>query len=360
MQSDTTGFLQEFHKILEEAGKKGASDIHYVPKEQLLLRVDGKLVDMTEEWNVSFSMEELLEALLDKTQQKTFEENGEVEFSCSVFNKRICVNLFRQSGTCAMSVRLFAEGIPTPQMLGLPEAAVQMAEKRRGLILVTGASGSGRTTTMASMIDHIASNYERSILTLEKPAEYLFQNGKSMVLQREIGIDTQSYEAGLKAALKQDMDVILIGEMEDLDTISLALTAAEMGHLVIAALPTRNAVTSIERMVECFPDYRQQQIRSQLSDVLTGVISQQLLPRQDGGGRVAVFEVLLANREIQSLIKEQKYFQIPSVMRSSRKEGMVSMDDAVYDLYMKSMIDSDTAISYAQDGVSMRQKVQLF
>lgn len=231
MQSDTTGSLQEFHKILEEAGKKGASDIHYVPKEQLLLRIDGRLVDMTEEWNVSFSMEELIEELLDKKQQKTFEENGEVEFSCPVFNRRVRVNLFRQSGTCAMSVRLFAEKIPTPQMLGLPESAVQMAGKRRGLILVTGASGSGRTTTMASMIDHIASNYERSILTLEKPAEYLFRSGKSMVLQREIGIDSRSYEAGLKAALKQDMDVILISEMEDLDTVSLALTAAEMGHL---------------------------------------------------------------------------------------------------------------------------------
>lgn len=360
MQSDTTGSLQEFHKILEEAGKKGASDIHYVPKEQLLLRIDGRLVDMTEEWNVSFSMEELIEKLLDKNQQKTFEENGEVEFSCPVFNKRVRVNLFRQSGTCAMSVRLFAEKIPTPQMLGLPESAVQMAGKRRGLILVTGASGSGRTTTMASMIDHIASNYERSILTLEKPAEYLFRSGKSMVLQREIGIDTRSYEAGLKAALKQDMDVILISEMEDLDTVSLALTAAEMGHLVIAALPTRNAVASIERVVECFPDHRQHQIRSQLSDVLAGVISQQLLPRLDGGGRVAAFEVLLANQEIKSLIKEQKYFQIPSVMRSCRKEGMVSMDDAVYDLYMKSMIDSDTAVCYAQDGVGMRQKVQLF
>ena len=376
MQSDTTGFLQEFHKILEEAGKKGASDIHYVPKRQLLLRVDGRLVDMTEEWNVSFSMEELIEELLDKKQQKTFEENGEVEFSCPVFNRRVRVNLFRQSGTCAMSVRLFAEKIPTPQMLGLPESAVQMAGKRRGLILVTGASGSGRTTTMASMIDHIASNYERSILTLEKPAEYLFRSGKSMVLQREIGIDSRSYEAGLKAALKQDMDVILISEMEDLDTVSLALTAAEMGHLVIAALPTQNA-SAIENqeptdasqndtqndaqdVTQNETDHRQHQIRSQLSDVLAGVISQQLLPRMDGGGRVAAFEVLLANQEIKSLIKEQKYFQIPSVMRSCRKEGMVSMDDVVYDLYMKSMIDSDTAVCYAQDGVGMRQKVQLF
>ena len=155
--SDTTGSLQEFHKILEEAGKKGASDIHYVPR-AAAARIDGRLVDMTEEWNVSFSMEELLEALLDKKQQKTFEENGEVEFSCPVFNKRVRVNLFRQSGTCAMSVRLFAEKIPTPQMLGLPESAVKMAGRRRGLILVTGASGSGRTTTMASMIDHIASD----------------------------------------------------------------------------------------------------------------------------------------------------------------------------------------------------------
>ena len=156
------------------------------------------------------------------------------------------------------------------------------------------------------------------------------------------------------------MDVLLITELEDLDTVSLALSAAEMGHLVIAALPTQNAVASIERIVECFPDHRQHQIRSQLSDVLAGVISQQLLPRMDGGGRVAAFEVLLANQEIKSLIKEQKYFQIPSVMRSCRKEGMVSMDDVVYDLYMKSVIDSYTAVCYAQDGVGMRQKVQLF
>ena len=161
-----------------------------------------------------------------------------------------------------MSVRLFAEKIPTPQMLGLPESAVQMAGKRRGLILVTGASGSGRTTTMASMIDHIASNYERSILTLEKPAEYLFRSGKSMVLQREIGIDTRSYEAGLKAALKQDMDVILISEMEDLDTVSLALTAAEMGHLVIAALPSNGSwnvsrITGSIRFVHSFRMYWQ-------------------------------------------------------------------------------------------------------
>ena len=157
---------------------------------------------------------------------------------------------------------------------------------------------------MASMIDHIASNYERSILTLEKPAEYLFQNRKSMVLQREIGIDTRSYEAGLKAALKQDIDVILISEMEDLETISLALTAAEMGHLVIAALPTQNAVTSIERIVECFQDHRQHQIRSQLSDVLAGVISQQLLPRLDGGGRVAAFEVLLGTEVFPDTVRD--------------------------------------------------------
>ena len=307
-----------------------------------------------------FSMEELLEALLDKKQQKTFEENGEVEFSCSVLNKRIRVNLFRQSGTCAMSVRLFAEEIPIPQMLGLPEAAVKMAGRRRGLILVTGASGSGRTTTMASMIDHIASNYERSIPTLEKPAEYLFQNRKSMVLQREIGIDTQSYEAGLKVALKQDMDVILIGEMEDLETISLALTAAEMGHLVIAALPTRNAVTSIERMVECFPDYRQHQIRSQLSDVLTGVISQQLLPRQDGGGRVAAFEVLFGKSGDKKPDKRTEVFSDTVCDAQLQKRGNGLHGRCRYDLYMKSMIDSDTAISYAQDGVGMRQKVQLF
>ena len=210
---------------------------------------------------------------------------------------------------------------------------------------------------MASMIDHIASNYERSILTLEKPAEYLFRSGKSMVLQREIGIDSRSYEAGLKAALKQDMDVILISEMEDLDTVSLALTAAEMGTSCDCRTSNQKCSGFHRTGRGMFPGSRGS-IRFVHSFRMywQALFPQQLLPRLDGGGRVAAFEVLLANQEIKSLIKEQKYFQIPSVMRSCRKEGMVSMDDAVYDLYMKSMIDSDTAVCYAWDGVGMRQK----
>ncbi len=210
------------------------------------------------------------------------------------------------------------------------------------------------------MISQIAQNYEKSIITLEDPIEYLYQHSKSMVLQREIGYDSMSYPNALRAALRQDPDVILVGEMRDIETISIAITAAETGHLVFSTLHTGNTAASIERLIEVFPPYQQQQIRVQLSSVLQGVISQQLLPKQNSAGRVAAFEVMLANQEIRNLIREGKCRQIPAVIQSYRKEGMIAMDDAIYDLYMKSYINSETAISFAQDPVSMRQKVQLF
>ena len=225
--------------------------------------------------------------------------------------------------------------------------------------MVTGATGSGKSTTLASLIGVIAKTYKKTIITLEDPIEYLHEHSKSMVLQREIGSDSQSYANAVKAALRQDPDVILVGEMRDLETISIAITAAETGHLVFSTLHTNSASAAIDRMIDVFPPFQQQQIRVQLAGVLEGVIAQQLLPKE-GGGRAAAFEVMLATPAIRNLIREEKSFQIPSVIQTNKKIGMQLMDDAIYDLYMKSYISADTAMMFAHDVAGMKQKINLF
>lgn len=358
---ETENNLREITVILEEAKKRGASDIHLAPGMQILFRIDGKLEKMSEEKVRPFEIEALAGPMLSEEQQEVLEEEGELDFAYSIPGfSRLRINVFRQRGTYAMAIRLLSAEIPTPEQIGLPKEVVELTAKKRGLVLVTGSAGSGKSTTLAAMISQIAKNYEKSIITLEDPIEYLHQHSKSMVLQREIGYDSMSYPHALRAALRQDPDVILVGEMRDTETISIALSAAENGHLVFSTLHTNNTEASIERLVEVFPPFQQQQIRVQLSSVLEGVISQQLLPIQNSAGRVAAFEVMLANQTIRDLIREGKYHQIPAVIQSNRKAGMIAMDDAIYDLYMKSYINSETAISFAQDSASMRQKVQLF
>lgn len=351
----------EIIDILEEAQARGASDVHLAPRTQVMFRVDGKLVKMSEDIVPPFAVEKIIELMLTEEQMEELEQVGELDFAYSIAGfKRLRVNVFRQRGTYAMAIRLLSFEIPDPKKLGVPQSVIDLTEKKRGLVLVTGATGSGKSTTLAALIGVIAQHHEKSIITLEDPIEYLHQHGKSMVLQREIGYDSKSYANALRAALRQDPDVILVGEMRDLETISIAITAAETGHLVFSTLHTNSAAAAIDRMIDVFPPHQQQQIRVQLAGVLEGVISQQLLPRQNSGGRVAAFEVMLINSAIRNLIREGKNYQIPSIIQTNRKEGMLAMDDAIYDLYMKSYIDSETAISYAQDPAGMRQKVQLF
>lgn len=351
----------EISEILEEAKNRGASDIHLAPGTQVMFRIDGKLVKMSEEKIKPFEIEGLIEPMMSEKQKKELENAGELDFAYSIPGfQRIRVNVFRQRGTYALEIRLLSFEVPEPEVLGIPQSVIDLTAKKRGLVLVTGAAGSGKSTTLASLIEVIAQNYEKTIITLEDPIEYLHQHNKSMVLQREIGYDSKSYASALRAALRQDPDVILVGEMYDTDTISTAITAAETGHLVFSSLHTSSTASAIERLIDVFPPYQQQQIRVQLSGVLEGVIAQQLLPKQNQAGRSAAFEVMLANPMIRNLIREGKIHQIPTVLQTARKEGMIIMDDAIYDLYMKSYIDSETAISYAQDPNSMRQKVQLF
>lgn len=353
--------LVRISEILEEARARGASDIHLAPGTQIMFRIDGDLVQMSEDRIKPFEIEELIKPMLSSHQMEELEKNGELDFAYSIagFN-RLRVNVFRQRGTYAMALRLLSFEIPTPKELGVPDSVVDLANRKRGLVLVTGATGSGKSTTLAALIGVIAQKYAKTIITLEDPIEYLHPHNKSMVLQREIGYDSKTYANALRAALRQDPDVILVGEMRDLETISIAITAAETGHLVFSTLHTNSASAAIDRIIDVFPPYQQQQVRVQLSGVLEGIIAQQLLPKQNSGGRIAAFEVMLANPAVRNLIREGKAYQLLSVLQTSRKEGMQTMDDAIYDLYMKSYISSDTAISYAQDPAGMKQKVKLF
>lgn len=353
--------VMEIIEILEDAQMRGASDIHLAPGTQVMFRIDGKLVRMSEDVVPPYAVEKMLESMLDEEQYAALEQAGELDFAYSIPGfQRLRVNVFRQRGTYAMAIRILSFEIPDPRKLGLPQSVIDLTNKKRGLVLVTGATGSGKSTTLASLISTIAKEQEKSIITLEDPIEYLHKHGKSMVMQREIGYDSKSYANALRAALRQDPDVILVGEMRDLETISTAITAAETGHLVFSTLHTNSAPAAIDRIIDVFPPHQQQQIRVQLAGVLKGVVAQQLLPRVNSSGRVAAFEVMLANPAVCNLIREGKIYQIPSVIQTSRKEGMQMMDDAIYELYMKSYINSDTAVSYAQDPAGMKQKVQLF
>lgn len=358
-QQQTDPRLQRLAYILQRAKEMGASDIHLAPRVPVMFRVDGELVPMDDVMVKPFEIEDLIDPMLDANQKRELEEYGELDYAYSIsgFN-RLRVNVFRQRGTYAMAIRILSFEIPDPSKLGIPKAILNLTEKKRGLVLVTGATGSGKSTTLAALIGIIANQYAKTIITLEDPIEYLHKHNKSMVLQREVGYDSKSYSNALRAALRQDPDVILVGEMRDLETISIAITAAETGHLVFSTLHTNSAMDSIDRMIDVFPTHQQQQIRIQLAGVLEGVIAQQLLPKI-GGGRVAAFEVLLSTPAIRNLIREGKTFQIASMMQTGKKDGMQLMDDAIYELYMRREVTPDTAIAFAHDFGGMTSKVRM-
>jgi twitching motility protein PilT len=311
------------------------------------------------------TMEQLVYALLDRMKmpslKETYERTGEADFALSVpALARFRINIFHQRASCGLVARKLNSKIPDPRELGVPDAVVQMCNKRRGLVLVTGATGSGKSTTLASMINIINNREAAHIITLEDPIEYLHSHNKSIVNQREIGTDTMSFAAALRAALREDPDVILVGEMRDLETISAAVTAAETGHLVFSTLHTIGAANTIDRIIDVFPPHQQQQIRTQLAEVVECVVSQQLLPRFGTTGRVAAMEVMLANSAIKNHIREGKTFQIASTIQTSRKIGMLLMDDAIYELYQRGDIDGDTALAFAQDPNSLAKKLTLY
>ncbi|MDR0905908.1 MAG: type IV pilus twitching motility protein PilT [Oscillospiraceae bacterium] len=345
-------------EIIAIAVERHASDIHLAPGRVPSCRIDGEICELAPDILKPADTEALANSLFSEQQRKTFDDLGEVDFAYSVPSLgRFRINVFKQRGSPVIVARILNLRIPSAEELGIPDAVIATTDKRRGLVLVTGATGSGKSTTLACLVNIINDKEPGHIITLEDPVEYLHTHKKSIVNQREIGNDTKSYSNALRAALRQDPDVILVGEMRDLETISTAVTAAETGHLVFSTLHTIGAANTIDRIIDVFPPYQQQQIRTQLADVLECVVSQQLLPRRNGKGRVAALEVMLANAAIRNHIREAKTFQITSVIQTSRRAGMITMDDAIYDLYLKGEVSDETALQYAQDRASLSKKI---
>ena len=339
-----------FQDLISTAIESGASDLHLSVGVPPCMRISGSIVRMDAEILTPKDIEEIVFSIMDERHRAVLESAGEVDFAYSIRSLgRFRVNAFRQRGSLSMVARILNLKIPSPEELGIPQSVIEMTDKRRGLVLVTGATGSGKSTTLASLLDLINRKRDDHIITLEDPIEYLHRHNKSIVNQREMGSDSIDYSSALRAALRQDPDVILVGEMRDLETIATAVTAAETGHLVFSTLHTNGAANTVDRIIDVFPPHQQQQIRTQLSDVLQCVISQQLIPKKSGKGRVAAFEVMLANNAIRNHIREAKTYQIPTVMQTSAKLGMKTMDDALYELCMKGEITEENALLYAQD-----------
>lgn len=352
------GNMYNLDEILIQSVKVRASDIHLTTGRPPSYRIDGVLAPIEGERLTPQMLEDILMPLMDVRHREELQNNGQTDFAYAISGVgRFRVNVFKQRGTLASVMRSLPFNIPEPEDLGIPAEVVEMTTRKRGLILVTGPTGSGKSTTLASLIHVINRNYPYHIITLEDPIEYLHRHDKSVVNQREIGSDSTNYAQALRAALREDPDVILVGEMRDLETIFTAITAAETGHLVFSTLHTIGADKTIDRIIDVFPPNQQQQIRIQLASVLECVVSQQLLKKADGSGRVAALEILFANNAVRNLIRESKTYQISSVMQTSKRAGMQTMDDALYDLYMRKLIDADNAVTYAQDPVSMNKKV---
>lgn len=350
--------MYDLSEILIHSVECRASDIHLSVGRAPNYRIDGVLHTEGEEKLKPDDVKNLIMPLLDERHKRELEESGQTDFAHAIPGVgRFRVNVFKQRGTLASVMRALPFEIPEPDMLGIPPEVVAVTEKKRGLVLVTRPTGSGKSTTLASLIQVINRTRADHIITLEDPIEYLHKHDKSIVNQREIGSDTENYAKALRAALREDPDVILVGEMRDLETISTAITAAETGHLVLSTLHTIGADKTIDRIIDVFPPDQQQQVRIQLAAVLECVVSQQLLKRSDGQGRVAALEVLFANNAVRNLIREGKTFQIASIIQTSKRLGMQMMDDALYDLYMQRMVDGETVISYAQDPVTMNKKI---
>lgn len=340
--------------LLAYAREQRCSDLHLTAGLPPMLRRMGVLepVDCPLEPG---EIQAMIRSILTEPQRVKLEQGEDLDFSYSVPGGRQRVNVYRERGNLCAAFRLINEEIPTLQQLGLPPVLRRLAREPRGLVLLTGPTGSGKSTTLAAMIDEINSSRKCHILTIEDPIEYVYHNKLAMIHQREVGEDVTSFAAALRSAMREDPDVILVGEMRDYETISAAVTAAETGHLVLSTLHTTGAAKTIDRVIDVFPPHSQGQIRTQLSGVLRGVVTQQLLPRADGTGRVAALEVLTGTDAVLSLIREGKCHQLTSIMQTGARDGMQTLNLSYSNLVKSGVIAADTAIQATDDVEELRQ-----
>ena len=335
--------MLDMKELLAFSVEAKASDVHIAVGIPPKLRINGKLTEVEVPALSPADAAEAIGSTMKDRHKAILQDRGEVDFSFdSPETGRFRVNVFMDKGNMAAAYRRVETQIPRPDQLGIPREVVELYKRKRGLVLVTGPTGSGKSTTLASIINKANENLTDHIITLEDPIEYIHHHNKAIVNQREVGMDTLSYANALRAALREDPDIILVGEMRDLETISTAITAAETGHLVFSTLHTIGAASTIDRIIDIFPTNQQQQVRVQLAS---------------GNGRVAAFEVMLASPAIRSLIREAKTHQIQSTIQTSRALGMITMDDALYELYASGTVTREVAMTYAQDQQYLRKKI---
>src|SRR6476646_8358946 len=345
--------------LLEEMIERGASDLHVSAGERPMLRVDG---DMTRS-NIDFVMQpkdtlQIAYSVLTANQKKRFEQEDELDFSFGIQNlARFRGNCFKQRGCVSMVIRQIPFNIKTFEQLALPKVIADLADKPKGLILVTGPTGSGKSTTLAAMLDKINKELKGHMITIEDPIEFIHRHQNCIVNQREVGTDTKSFQAALKYALRQDPDVVLIGEMRDLETIQAGLTIAETGHLAFATLHTNSAAEAINRIIDVFPAHQQSQVRAQLAFCLEGIITQTLLPKAKGRGRAMAAEILVVTPAIRALIRDDKIHQIYSMMQSGKKYGMQTMNDGLYNLYMSKTVSLDEVLRASHDQAEIMRMI---
>ena len=354
-------------RILTMAMEHGASDIHLSVGTQPAFRINGNLTHQIIDDNEQYKdlnrddIMDIIREIMDEEQLLAWRKNGEYDFSYSLPGVgRFRINAYRQRGCPSLAIRPVPYEIPPLDSLGVPEAIVDLMEKKNGLVLVTGTTGSGKSTTLAALINKINMECEKHIITIEDPIEYLYQHKKCIVDQREVGSDTVTFAGALRSSLRQDPDVILIGELRDLETISTAITAAETGHLVLATLHTNSASQSIDRIIDIFPPNQQEQIKVQLASTLHGIITQQLLPRIDGQGMALASEVMISIAAIRNLIREGKTHQIPTVLQTGTRWGMRTMDASLCELVKNNIVSLDVAMNYTNDKDSFSRLVNSY
>ena len=346
------------NKLLEYSIDSGASDLHLSVGSVPMVRINGTMKPLDMDPLLEDDMESIIPQVMDEDQIQVFQEKKEIDFSASLDGKgRFRVNFFNQVKGLAGVFRTIPEVVKDSEELGIPPVLMNLALLDRGLVLLTGPTGSGKSTTLAAMVDHINIKRKCHIITIEDPVEYYHHTKESLINQRELGANTHSFANAMRAALREDPDVILVGEMRDLETISLALTAAETGHLVLSTLHTSSAVKTIDRIIDIFPPGQKRQIRSMLSESLEAVIAQKLLPTKDGKRRVPACEVMIATTAIRNLIREDRIYQIPSIIQSGGVEGMQSLDQDLQRLVTQGSIERKTAKGIAENPKLFAQNV---